>query len=94
MSKSIEGAIECPFYLEEGKSFIKCEGILNGTICTHSFNNDKEKHRHHNLAELLDSVLDSNHHHESSHQKKGAMSHKRHPRVGYKVCEHCADTSL
>ena len=43
MSKSIEGAIECPFYLEEGKSFIKCEGILNGTICTHSFNNDKEK---------------------------------------------------
>ena len=32
MSKSIEGAIECPFYLEEGKSFIKCEGVLNGTI--------------------------------------------------------------
>ena len=43
MSKSIEGSIECPFYLEEGKSFIKCEGVLNGTICTHSFNNDKEK---------------------------------------------------
>ena len=43
MSKSIEGAIECPFYLKEGKRFIKCEGILNGTICTHSFNSDKEK---------------------------------------------------
>ena len=46
MSKSIEGAIECPFYLEEGKSFIKCEGVLNGTICTHSFNNDKDKHNY------------------------------------------------
>ena len=37
MSKSIEGAIECPFYLEEGKNFIKCEGILNGTVCAHNF---------------------------------------------------------
>ena len=43
MSKSIEGTIECPFYLEEGKGFIKCEGILNGTVSTHSFNTDKEK---------------------------------------------------
>lgn len=43
MSKSIEGAIECPFYLEEGKGFIKCEGVLNKTICTHSFFSDEEK---------------------------------------------------
>jgi hypothetical protein len=43
MSKSIEGAIECPFYLEEGNSFIKCEGVLNGTVCTHNFSSNKEK---------------------------------------------------
>ncbi|MBE6747900.1 MAG: hypothetical protein E7557_01565 [Ruminococcaceae bacterium] len=43
MSKSIEGAIECPFYLEEGKGFIKCEGVLNGTVCTHSFSDNAKK---------------------------------------------------
>ena len=43
MSKSIEGTIECPFYLEEGKNFIKCEGVLNGTVCTHNFNNNIKK---------------------------------------------------
>ncbi len=43
MSKSIEGMIECPFYLEEGKNFIKCEGVLNGTDCTHQFKNTAEK---------------------------------------------------
>jgi hypothetical protein len=45
MSKSIEGAIECPFYLEEGKGFIKCEGVLQDTVCTHSFNTDVEKRK-------------------------------------------------
>ena len=43
MSKSIEGAIECPFYLEEGKSFIKCEGILSGTVCAHNFTDNNKK---------------------------------------------------
>jgi hypothetical protein len=43
MSKSIEGAIECPFYLEEGKNFIKCEGILNGTVCSHNFTDNNKK---------------------------------------------------
>jgi hypothetical protein len=45
MSKSIEGAIECPFYLEEGKGFIKCEGVLAGTVCTHSFPDDFKKEK-------------------------------------------------
>ena len=57
MSKSIEGAIECPFYLEEGKSFIKCEGVLNGTICTHSFNNDKDKHNYETWVSIATTYL-------------------------------------
>ncbi|MBO5857020.1 MAG: hypothetical protein J6Q87_02100 [Clostridia bacterium] len=43
MSKSIEGAIECLFYLEEGKNFIKCEGILSGTVCAHNFTDNNKK---------------------------------------------------
>ena len=43
MSKSIEAAIQCPFYLEEGKEFIKCEGVFDNTTTTHTFNNDKNK---------------------------------------------------
>ncbi len=46
MSKSIEGSIECPFYLEEGESFIKCEGILDNTISIHNFNDDKSKRKY------------------------------------------------
>lgn len=48
MSKTIEGAIECPFYLEEGKAFIKCEGILNGTVCIHSFTDNNQKSAYEN----------------------------------------------
>lgn len=43
MPKTIEGQIECPFYLAEGKSFISCEGILNGTKSIHRFESDKDK---------------------------------------------------
>ena len=43
MSKSIEGAIECPIYLEEGKGFIKCEGVLSGTVCSHNFTDNNKK---------------------------------------------------
>ena len=40
MSKIIERKIECPFYLKEGNGFITCEGVLNGTECTHSFSSN------------------------------------------------------
>lgn len=43
MSKSIEATIECPFYLEEGNNFIKCEGMLDKTTTTHTFNNNSDK---------------------------------------------------
>ena len=43
MPKSIEALIECPFYIKEGESFITCEGVFNGTKCTHRFANDKDK---------------------------------------------------
>ncbi len=43
MSKSIEGMIECPFYVCEGHCFVTCEGILNGTTITHNFLTDKDK---------------------------------------------------
>ncbi len=43
MSKSIEATIECPFYVEEGTEFIKCEGLLPKTVCIHQFVNSKEK---------------------------------------------------
>ena len=46
MSKPIEATIECPFYLEEGKDFIKCEGLLQKTICIHQFVNSNEKREH------------------------------------------------
>ena len=43
MSKLIEGKIECPFYLKEGNSFIKCEGGICGTECVHRFKDNTEK---------------------------------------------------
>lgn len=43
MSKFIEGMIECPFYLKEGKKFISCEGIIAGSDCTHEFENEFRK---------------------------------------------------
>ena len=43
MSKAIEAIIECPFYVKEGYAFITCEGLLNGTRCTHNFRSPKEK---------------------------------------------------
>ncbi len=43
MSKSIEGIIECPFYLKEGELFITCEGVLENTSTTHRFKTNDEK---------------------------------------------------
>ena len=43
MSKSIEGIIECPFYIKEGTGFITCEGILEKTSTTHRFKSKDEK---------------------------------------------------
>lgn len=43
MSKSIEGAIQCPFYIEEGEGFIKCEDLIPETTCTHQFRDNKSK---------------------------------------------------
>ena len=46
MTKKIEGSIECPFYLKEGKGFISCEGLLNKSECTHTFSSDSDKTRY------------------------------------------------
>lgn len=43
MSKMIEGMVECPFYIKEGKGFIDCEGIIEKTISTHRFKSDMDK---------------------------------------------------
>ena len=43
LSKLIEGKIECPFYLKEGNSFIKCEGGICGTECVHRFGDNDKK---------------------------------------------------
>lgn len=43
MSKYIEGEIECPFYIEEGKDFITCEGLVSRMNCKHSFPTCAEK---------------------------------------------------
>ncbi len=46
MSKSIEGIIECPFYIKEGECFITCEGLLENTSVTHRFSTNEEKRCH------------------------------------------------
>ena len=43
MSKFIEAMIECPFYLNEGKRHITCEGIVPGSDCIHRFENEYKK---------------------------------------------------
>jgi hypothetical protein len=43
MSKSFEARIECPFYFEEEDNYIKCEGIINNSLCTHEFPNRETK---------------------------------------------------
>ena len=44
VSKAIEGQIECPFYLKEGKGFIVCEGLIkNTTILSRFPDNDTKK---------------------------------------------------
>lgn len=48
MKKSIEGKIECPFYVREGKEFISCEGVINGTTCVHRFLSEKNKIKYEN----------------------------------------------
>ncbi len=37
MSKTIEGIIECPFYIKEGERFITCEGLFENSSTTHRF---------------------------------------------------------
>ena len=46
MSKNIEADIQCPFYLEAGDKFIKCEGNVKGTVCVHSFLDNIKKQNH------------------------------------------------
>ena len=46
MSKQIESAIECPFYIKEGDKFIACEGSVKGTFCVHKFSSNEEKEKH------------------------------------------------
>ncbi len=45
MKKPIEAKIECPFYIEEGERYIRCEGMINGTQCTHRFISNERKSR-------------------------------------------------
>ena len=46
MPKFIEGKIECPFYIDEGKRYISCEGVIKGTTCVHSFESEFKKAQH------------------------------------------------
>ena len=46
MSKKTDGRIECPFFQDEGKGFIICEGIVNGSECVHRFLNNDLKEAH------------------------------------------------
>lgn len=50
MPKFIEGRIECPFYIAEGKGFITCEGVLRNTRCVQKFKTDKQKICHEELV--------------------------------------------
>ena len=43
MSKAIESMIECPFYIDEGKSFIVCEGLVKNTRSVNHFRSEAEK---------------------------------------------------
>lgn len=43
MSKSIEEAIECPFYIAEGDNFIICEGLVKNVKCVNKFRSKTEK---------------------------------------------------
>ena len=43
MSKPIESVIECPFYIQEGKQFIRCEGVIKGTQTVHAFKTPGQK---------------------------------------------------
>ena len=43
MPKAIDVIVECPFYKGEGKDYIACEGVINGTVDKHFFKNIKEK---------------------------------------------------
>ena len=43
MPKSIDINVQCPFYKGEGKDYIACEGVINGTVDKHFFKNIKEK---------------------------------------------------
>ncbi len=46
MSKSIEGIIECPFYIKEGERFITCEGLFPESSVTHRFSDNNLKKIH------------------------------------------------
>lgn len=43
ISKSIEGRIECPFYLRMGTGCIECEGLIKNTTILTRFPDDKKK---------------------------------------------------
>ena len=43
MPKAIEVLVECPFYKGEGRDYIACEGVINGTVDKHYFKNNMEK---------------------------------------------------
>ena len=43
MPKAIDVNVQCPFYMGEGKDYIACEGVINGTVDKHLFKNVKEK---------------------------------------------------
>ena len=43
MSKSIEEAIECPFYISERDEFIVCEGLVKNTRSINKFRSRAEK---------------------------------------------------
>lgn len=45
MSSYGEEKVKCPFYKEETKNSIKCEGIF-GCTCVHNFASSKEKKNH------------------------------------------------
>ncbi len=46
MAKDLEALIECPFYVDQGKKIIVCEGLCGTGKTTHFFKTVEEKTKH------------------------------------------------
>lgn len=71
MSKSIEDAIECPFYISESDNFIVCEGLVKHTKSVNKFRSTVEKRKQ------LESVCSKNCGKKCNHYRAVAVLYER-----------------